>query len=252
MAIIKTDALVTRRMDLRETSLLANFYTRDFGKITGELKGIRADPAKFASSVELFSLNEVIYYQKHSGVHLVSQCDLKEAFSGARHDLALIAAASQVAELLDSVMAPEDKNEQVFALALSALSSLAARQNADKIATVFKIKLLSLSGFRPHLDSCVSCQTQSFDQPKFSLRLGGLLCRACAGKDAAARSIFRGTVATIMHIERNDFKNTLSLGMSPQIKRELELVLNAFLQFHLGRDLRTQRTMRKLDNAGAL
>jgi recombinational DNA repair protein (RecF pathway) len=36
------------------------------------------------------------------------------------------------------------------------------------------------------------------------------------------------------------------LGMNPQIKKELELILNAFLNFHLERELKSQRVLNKL------
>jgi DNA repair protein RecO (recombination protein O) len=250
MAIIKTEAIVLKRYDLRETSLLVTFFTLDFGKVSGELKGIRTDPKKFASQVEVFSHNEIIFYQKrNSSVHLVSQCDLKDGFMPIKQNMPAITAASVIVELLDSIMPQEDKNEEVFRLAISALSELTAG-NAEKITTVFKIKLLSLSGFKPHLDSCVSCGLSVIALPKFSLNLGGLLCPKCNPKDTTSRSIFKGTVATILHIERNDLKNNLSLGMNPQIKKELDLVLNSFLNFHLGRELKSQRTINKLEIAG--
>ncbi len=251
MAIIKTEAIVLKRYDLRETSLLATFFTQDFGKVTGELKGIRADPKKFASPLEVFSHNEIIFYQKrNSSVHLVSQCDLINGFTAIKQNMAAITCASVIVELLDGIMAQEDKNAEVFSLVISALSELSGA-NAEKIMTVFKIKLLSLSGFKPHLDSCVSCGASVINQPEFSLKLGGLLCPKCNSKDNSARSIFKGTIATILHIERNDLKSNLSLGMNPQIKKELDLVLNSFLNFHLGRDLKSQRTINKLTAAGA-
>ncbi len=252
MAIIKTEAIILKRYDLRETSLLVTFFTLDFGKVSGELKGIRTDPKKFASQVEVFSHNEIIFYQKrNSSVHLVSQCDLKNGFAFIKQNISAITAASVMVELLDGIMPQEDKNEEVFRLAISALEALSGG-NAEKITTIFKIKLLSLSGFKPHLDSCVSCGLSVIAQPKFSLKLGGLLCPKCyPTKDISARAIFKGTVATILHIEKNDLKSNLTLGMNPQIKRELDLVLNSFLNFHLGRDLKSQRTINKLAVAGA-
>ncbi len=40
--------------------------------------------------------------------------------------------------------------------------------------------------------------------------------------------------------------------MNPQIKKELDLILNSFLNFHIGKELKSQRVIAKLDNAGAL
>jgi DNA repair protein RecO (recombination protein O) len=247
MPIQKTEALVLKRDNFRETSLIACFYTRDFGKLSAVLKGIREEPKKFASTLEPFSYNEIIFYEKRSSaLHIASQCDIKNNFNHIRKSIIKVTAASLMMELINSIMPQGDKNEEVFELALACLEELETSSNSDKILTIFKIKMLSLSGFKPTFDSCVSCGNRISGQSKFSLSLGGLLCPDCYRKDLRSRSIFRGTVASILHIEKNDFKNNLNLGMNPQIKKELELVLNSFLNFHLEREFKSQKVLDKL------
>ena len=247
MPINKTDALVLKRDNFRETSLIACFYTRDFGKISTVLKGIRQEPEKFASTLEPFSYNEVIFYEKRSlSLHIASQCDIKDNFNLIRKSIVKVTAASLMMELINSLMPQEDKNEDVFELALACLKELQTSNNPDKILTIFKIKMLALSGFKPHFDSCVSCGNRITGHSKFSLSLGGLLCPDCYRKDLRSRSIFRGTVASILHIEKNDFKSNLNLGMNPQIKKELDLVLNSFLNFHLEKEFKAQKVLDKL------
>jgi DNA repair protein RecO (recombination protein O) len=249
MPIQRTEAIVIKRREFRETSVIANFYTRDFGKISGLLKGIRLEPEKFASSVETFSYNEIIFYKKrNSNLHLVSQCDLRDNFFSLRNSVFKIGIASIMMELLDSVMPPEDKNEEVFNLTLSSLKELETTSNPDKILIIFKIKILSLSGFKPHFDSCVGCNCRISNESKFSLSLGGLVCPRCYKKDSRARTIFRGTIASILHIQKNDFKTNLNLGLNPQIKKELVLILNSFLNFHLEKELKTERVLTKINN----
>lgn len=247
MAIQKTEAIVLNRRDFRETSLIANFFTKDFGKLSGILKGIKEEPDKFASTLEPFSFNEIIFYEKrNSSLHLISQCDLRDNFVPIRKDISKVGMASFIIELLDALMPEEDKNEEIFNLALATLSELGTNSNPDKIMIIYKIKILALSGFKPHFDSCVSCAQKVLGQSKFSLSLGGLLCPNCYYKDLSARSIFRGTVASILHIERNDFMANLNLGLNPQIKKELDIILNAFLNFHLERELKSQKVLNKL------
>ncbi len=249
MSIHKTEALVLNKWDFRETSLIVNFYTRDFGKMSGILKGIKKEPAKFASTLEPFSYNDIVFYKKiNSALHLVSQCDRKANFDLVRQNIHKVGAASLMMELIDAVMPQEDKNEEVFDLALTCLKELEVNQNSEKIMTIFKIKMLAFSGFKPHFDSCVSCGARMSGHSKFSSALGGLLCCGCYPRDLKARSIFRGTVASILHIERNEFKNNLNLGMNPQIKKELDLILNSFLNFHLERELKSQKVLNKLEN----
>jgi len=248
MSIDRAQGLVLSKRDLRETSLIVEFYTKEFGKICGVLKGIRTDPKKFASNLELFSLNEIIFYRKtHSHIHLVSQADKLDDFTRIRQSLDRTTAASFMMEMVNSVMQPEDKNEEIFNLMSSSLKELETNFSPDKIATIFKIKMLNLSGFKPHFDSCVTCLDKIMGQSRFSLSLGGLLCPKCMPKDPAARAIFRGTIATVLHIERSSFNSSLTLGMNPQIKKELDLILNAFLNFHLGRELKSQKLINKLE-----
>jgi DNA repair protein RecO (recombination protein O) len=249
MSIHKTEVLVLNKWDFRETSIIVNFYSRDFGKMSGILKGIKTEPAKFASTLEPFSHNDIVFYKKiNSALHLVSQCDLKDNFNLIRQSISKVGVASLMMELLDVIMPQEDKNEEVFDLTTTVLKELAISDYPEKIMTIFKIKMLSFSGFKPHFDSCVSCGARINSHSKFSFVLGGLLCASCYHKDLKSRSIFRGTVASILHIERNDFKNNLNLGMNPQIKKELNIILNAFLNFHLEKELKSQKVLNKLDN----
>jgi len=247
MPIHKTEAIVLQKREFRETSLIVDFYTRDFGKMSGLLKGIRTEPKKFASTVEPFSFNEIIFYEKRtSSLHLIAQADMRNNFDAIRQNISKIGAACFIMELLGAVMPPEDKNEEVFDLTLMCLQELTVTSNPDKIMTIYKIKMLALSGFKPHFDSCISCGDRIMGQSKFSLALGGLLCPQCLNKDIRGRSIFRGTIASILHIERNDFRNNLNLGMNPDIKKELEVILNAFINFHLEKELKSQKVINKL------
>ena len=249
MAIQKTEALLLKRFDFRETSLIVHFYTRDFGKVSGILKGVRTDPGKFSSPLEIFSYNDIIFYPKSTtSLYLVSAAELRDNFSAIRQDIRKIVLASMMVELVDALMQPEDKNEEVFELLFSCLKALETSSNPEKILTIFNIKMLALSGFKPHFDSCVSCGQRVIQQAKFSLSLGGLVCGRCQPKDTAARNIFRGTIASILHIERNDFRTNLNLGLNPLIKKELEVILRSFLNFHLGRELKSQKAMHKIDN----
>jgi DNA repair protein RecO (recombination protein O) len=250
MSIDKAQAIVLKKQDIRETSIIVDFFTREFGKLSGLLKGIRSDPNKFASNLEPFSLNEIVFYRKtRSSLHLVTQADKLNDFTGIRSGIERAGQAAFMMELVNSVMQPEDKNEDVFNLAIAGLKEMETNYNPAKIATIFKIKMLNLSGFKPHFDSCVSCSEAINGQAKFSLSLGGLLCPRCMHKDPAGRSIFRGTVATVLHIERNSFNSSLNLGMNPQIKKELDLILNSFLNFHLGKELKSQKLLNKLEVA---
>ncbi len=247
MSIHKTEALVIRRFDFRETSLLVTFFTRAYGKLSGVLKGIRTDPEKFASTVDLFSWNDIVFYRKRvSSVHLVTQCDQRDPFYPLRQDIVRAGEASAMMEMVNAIMPPEDRNEAVFELVLEALRFLQAAPEPSRVGRIFKIKMLTLSGFQPHVESCVRCSGSVASQARFSLALGGLVCPRCAVREKQTRSIFRGTVATLLHLQRASFTAALNLGLNPLIRRELDTVLQAFLQFYLEKRFRSDRVLKQL------
>src|SRR3989338_6070513 len=97
MAAQITQAFVLRTQDYRDTSLLATFYTRDFGKVKAIVKGVRDARYRYGSTLEPFSLNENTVYQRKRGasdLHLVTAAELIERFETVRRDLSMLGSAT--------------------------------------------------------------------------------------------------------------------------------------------------------------
>lgn len=246
--IQKAEGIVLKSVDFRETSKIVTFFTREHGKLTGILKGIRKDPKKFGSNVDRFSLNEIIFYpSRRSEIHLVSQCDLKNYYFPVREDLKKSLAASYVLELVYLIMPAEDVNLKVFSLLAEFLETLCLvpetvpRVDLNQLVHMFQIKILLFSGFRPHLDSCIKCKKTVDTDARFSLKEGGLICGRCPAPAEESHPISPGTVATILHVERNSWENCLRLRFPEAVRRELKYILNNFLVYHLGRAIKSAR-----------
>jgi len=240
--ILQTQAIVLKRFDFRETSQIATFFTRDYGKVKGVLKGIRKDHKKFGSTIDQFSVNHLVYYShRESDLHLIGQCDLKVFFFKIRQDVKRALAASYILELVDAIMPVEEINTEVYDLMINFLTVLEDCDDVSKLVHIFQIKILLLSGFRPYLDSCVVCQKKITPKMQFSMKLGGLLCEDCRANDRAATAVSRGTIASLVHIEKNSWEHALRLKLTALTKKELKYILNNFLVYHLERHLKATR-----------
>ena len=238
--ILQTEAIVLKTWDFRETSRIASFFTRDFGKVKGVLKGIRKDSKKFGSSLDQFSVNDIVYYKyNNSDFHLVSQCDLKEYFFPLRQDYRRNLAAVYGLELVNSLMPQEEENKDVYQLLLNYFKSLETARLVDQRVHMLQIKLLKLSGFRPHLDWCLKCRKEIIHKAQFSLSSGGLICQNCAKAWRDLTSISAGTIATILFIEQNSWENALRVGLTASVQKELKYLLNNFLVYHLERNIKS-------------
>ncbi len=238
--IAKTRAIVLKSFDFRETSRIATFFTEDYGKVTGVLKGIRKNSRKFSTSLDRYSLNEILYYRySRSDLHLVGHCDQTEAFVKIRDQYKKMTAAYYGLELIDKIMAVEQPNPAVFRMMLDFIRSLESGDDVDRLVHMFQIKILSLSGFRPFLDCCVQCEKKVAGPVRFSLNAGGLICSDCPAPSAHEQSVIsQGTIATLVRMEETVWDQSLRIGLMPGTRKELKYLLNNFLVYHLERKIR--------------
>ena len=242
MAIISTEAIVLRAIDHRETSKLAFFFTRSHGKVIGVLKGIRKTPRKFHTSLDKLSVNDIVFYQyRNSDIHLISQCDMKEHFLEIRRDIKHLNAGEYACELVNKIMPLEEKNAAVYELLLDYCRVLGHNRDVGRLVHMFQIKLLNLSGFRPHIDSCVQCGRDVKTKAKFSVRKGGLVCPHCDRRDFDLIPVSPGAVASLLYVENHAWAQCLKLMLTLSVKRELKIILNNFLIFHLEKNIRSAK-----------
>ena len=247
MSIQKAEGFVLKTHDFRETSLIAVFYTKEFGKLKGVLKGIKTDPKKFSSTLQKFSLNDIIFYKSRTGdLHLIGQCDLVENFPLIRENLEALSFANYALELIDSLMETEDKNYELFETLSRFLRELSVQnEDIEKIFCIFQIKALEHSGFKPNIEDCISCKKTILDEARFSLSRGGLLCAKCSTEESFSRDILKGTIASIDYINKNGWDNLKRFKISPSIKNEIKEILNNFLSFHLEKRIKSARFIDK-------
>jgi len=243
--IIQTEGIVLKSFDYRETSRIATFFTVEKGKVSGILKGIRTSAKKFGSNVDRFSVNDIVYYEyRNSDLHLVSHCDLKQYFFPVRQDYDRALAANYMVELVDSLVAIEQPNHKLYQLMLEFLTSLEGAPDIERLIYILQIKALLFSGFRPHLDACVRCGKKIAGRARFSMQLGGLVCRTCPAGEGTFTTISPGTIASVLHIESHSWQQATRLGLTSTARKELKYILSNFLVYHLEKRLKSARFLK--------
>lgn len=256
MAIQKSEAIVLKTYNFRETSLLVRFFARDFGKFSGLIKGIRSHPQRYSGLPQVFSRTSVVFYENsRRDLNLVTQCEAKDLFLPIREDLDRFNYASYFIELLDAITVNFDKNEELFALTVDSLKALCAGLESWRIARIFEVRLLNLSGFKPRLDACVNCQKEfpsAYPLPngerdrvrgRFSPILGGILCARCFALDRRAKDVLRGTLASIDYIEKSSWAKALQLKIASNIAQELATILSSFLDIQLDKTIKSRKSL---------
>lgn len=247
MSIEKSQAIILKKHDLRETSILATFFTKDFGKISGVIKGARGYLNRTYNSLELFSLSEIVFYKRRrGGLYTVSQCDLLNYFKNIRKDYNRLIYAIYFIDLLNAVTSFEDENQMLFELILKTLETLNQEKDPQAIKNIYEIKTLILSGFKPRVDSCIRCAHPILKKAKFSTRFGGLLCKDCFCEDGRSQDIYNGTLASMLHIEKSNFNNVWRLNLTIKVKKQLGSILDDFITYHIDKNIKSKNFIKPL------
>lgn len=247
MPIIQTDAILLKKFELRETSLLLDFYTRESGKIKGVIKGVRNPQPQFGSLFEVFTLDRIVFYErKNKDIFTISQCELIDFFPELRKDLERMGYALYYTELIESAVGGE-KNREIFDLLLNSLKFLSKEGSAKRITRVFEIKLLKELGLMPRLKTCINCGNRiSPDKARFSIKDGGMLCGQCVKIDLRARSVLPGTVNFIDCVAETPMERVSRIKVSKDVGREVENILREFFAFHIDRRFKTIEFMKEV------
>lgn len=156
----RTQALLLRKTNYSDTSLVTAFYTENYGKIHFMVKGARRIKNSFVGSFEHFSCYEILFLHrpgKH-GLTTLREAHLVEGFSEVREDLQSFYHACYIVELLDGMTEMEDSDPVLFEITYDALDLMKSAENLDLKTLSYETRLLSHLGFLGDTTLCSSCQ----------------------------------------------------------------------------------------------
>ena len=184
--ITKTEAVVLKSMNYRDSSKIVTFYTRRFGKVKCIAKGARQMKSKFGAGLEpITNVSLVMYKKEHRDLQLVTQCDAIKTYKSIHSELERMAVALSVLELVNQLVHEEEGNDALYLLLVETLDEIeSAKRNFVNLFFAFEIRFASLFGFSPGLGVCSGCGRSLDDigvdgAAVFQLSKGSVLCGRC-------------------------------------------------------------------------
>lgn len=239
----RTEALVLKSFDLRETDQILTLFTRELGKISVVAKGVKKPQSTLRGLVQPFCHSQ--FYLTRSGeMHLITQGKINEFFGNIREDLDKTLQALYILELVDKSTVDRDPNPALLNLTLQVLRYMEDNPVSPLSLRLFEIKLLNIVGFAPVLDRCSNCHKVD-DLAYFSRASGGALCGECAPGFEMGR-ILPATLASLRALQQNGLNILPRLRLLPSVLGQMEKVLEDYLEYYLERKLNLKSVMRTL------
>jgi len=243
----RAEAIVLNHRDWGEADRLVTLYTRQRGKIRAVAKGARKPRSRKGGHLQPFT-QITIQLARARGPFIITQVETLEAYLPLREDLNLTGNASYLVELLDRFSYDEEEaNAALFRLLGDSLSRLARGDDIWVVVRYYEIRLLDYLGFRPQLFECANCREEiKAEDQSFSAALGGVLCPNCESDQSSVRPIKVEVLKYIRHFQRSSYTEARRADPNPNIRAELENLVQFYLTYLLERGLNSPRFIREV------
>ncbi len=243
---LKTQGLVLRTTEYKETDLILTVLTREHGLMTLKARGVRRNASRLKSACQLFCFSEFTALSR-MGYYSLTEAEPLQQFRRVREDIELLALASyfaQLAEVLSQQDAPDGALLSLILNALYALSELGKPQRLVK--AVFELRAMCEAGFSPELSGCAVCGRE--EPEYFFVSEGVLRCAGCAGGTGLRLPVPAGTLAAMRYIVSCEPRRLFSFSVSDEALRRLCDVSETYLLTQLERGFPTLDFYKSLMN----
>ncbi len=236
MPSYRAEAIVLRTHKLGEADRIITLLSRERGKIRAVAKGVRRTKSKFGSRLEPFSRVDLLVHEGKN-LDIITQAESLNAYGqDLANDYMRWTAGQTILETADRLTSEEGiSSESQYLLLVGALRTLAsAEHEASMVLDAYLLRSLSLAGYAPSLDACVTCGVLP-DAPFFHIPSGGVLC----GEHRLPGSVApkEEAIALLQSLMSGDWPHADSTETA--IRREVSGVVAAYTQWHLERSLRS-------------
>ena len=232
MKNLRTEGLVIRSGNYGEADKLLTILTPEAGKIPSIARGACKTKSKLAACVQLFIRGEFLFYMGKT-LATVTQAEIKNSFYSLREDLFKYSYGQYFCELSGKLLEEKVPSPEIYWLLLSAFKALEEGEgDMEVLARSFELKLLSLSGYQPHLEGCLACGGEA---PSYRLdyREGGLLCSRCTSSQGHSLKISLGVRSLLKKLITSDLSRLKILKIQPPHKKEIAFINKKFLEYNM-------------------
>ena len=179
-------------------------------------------------------------YKSGSG-YSINSCETIEVFYNIRTDLDKLNYAAHITKIVNDVTAENQNTYRVLQLYLNTLYIISETDKSlDLINSIFKLRLLTIIGFRPVIEECTNCKAKESIK-YFSFKDKGIKCETCGKQDKGAMEISQTTSDAIKYIVLANAKKIFSFEVPESTIKELEIISKIYLKEKLEKEYKLEK-----------
>lgn len=242
----RTDAIVLKTSSFSEADLIVSHLTSDYGLLKTFAKSPRKIKSRFGSSLEPLTYSRISFWGKEdANLPRLTQSDIIRSFQSLRDNVRVFFGATGMIELILNLLPEREPNHAIFSLLREVLERLeeccgvedTAADISRRLAVLFRIRFLDITGYGPALGGCARCGRKGFD---FYLSHGSIICAVCAGGQDAPLRLSPGVMKLYETLRKWEVSKIERVRPTGALLSELDGLLDAHLQYTIARPLKVR------------
>ncbi|GAA3403813.1 DNA repair protein RecO [Paenibacillus hodogayensis] len=230
--LIRFEGIVIRTFDYGEGDKICSVFSKELGKISMMARGAKKLKSRHAAVAQLFTHGEFTCF-KAGSMGTLNNGELLNPFTGIKEDIHKTAYASYLMELTDKTVGENEPNGPLFEQLKAALTAIDEGKDPKIVVNIYEMLMLSLAGYMPMLNECVSCGAKPESGWALSVSLGGTVCAACRHLDPAAIVLSDGTLKLMRLFLHMDIRRLGRIEVKEATKKQLDQCIRRFLDAHV-------------------
>jgi len=239
MAPQKTQAIILKISDFRESSGILYCLTPDHGLVHCIAKGIRRKKTGSPSMERGFLVETMLYCKPNREMHTLGDMDVVEYFPSIRKDLFKNIIRDIVFEVIIKTMSCDFPHPEVFrycAEFFKAMDQSASQECFPDFLLKFFYEFCRLMGVAPNIDNCVNCGHTLVNRNGGYLRLenGSMCCTECTLFETQPQRFF--VPGFVLELLRNTTHTPLcsveAARLIPSETRRIIWLFAGYCQYH--------------------
>ena len=235
MGTIKMSGIIISENNLGDYDKMLTMLTPGLGKISCVAKGARRQRSALLAGTQFLCFGEYLMY-RGANTYNINSCSTIEVFYNVRIDLDKLNYVAEITRLIQDTTTENQNSYNILQLLLNTIYVISETdKNLDLVMSIFKLRLISILGFKPHIEKCTNCGEKE-NIKYFSLRDNGLKCEVCGKQDKSAVEINEGTLNAIKYAILAPAKKLYSFKVSEESIRELKIISKLYINDKLDKE----------------
>ena len=202
---VHTTGIIFRKTPFKETSLILEVFTQEFGKISIIAKGIKREKSKDLGLTEFLNELELVLHKTNEWYILKSATLIKSHLFEVDFNKNILMQAA--VEIYRQLIIPQEDSKKLYELLMKYFNYL-KQVNINGIAIFwrFLLRVFVISGIELNVIKCVNCRKQEKDFIGYFPQKNGFICKNCY------RPVFDSLIIKISNEVTSIFSNIYQIG----------------------------------------